>query len=178
MTKWTEDDIEQARKFVALENQSKTKEEFQDACNAIANSHAETLLSTLKTSVEDDYQELLAAAGGDADVLARKLYAHILGTGVTEQRTANDKEPVTKTSGRPPNKWGKDSMGKLVLYFCIEDKLQAMRAEGNPRPKIKDAVANVLNIPDQRRERPSNKAKISDYASRYSEVKGILKARM
>ena len=62
-----------------------------------------------------------------------------------------------------------------MLYFCIEETMQEMRAEGITHPKTKQAVARSLQITPQQQARVKNAARINDYASRYSEVKKILK---
>jgi hypothetical protein len=120
---------------------------------------------------ETSYQRLLTGFGGDADRLARMLYAYSL-----EIMPSGIEDGITnKKDGRPPDKWGRDGAGKWMFYYWIEQIRNGMRNEGTARPKIKDAVARYLKVPPQHRGRAGTEARIRDYAARYSEAKRILK---
>ena len=175
MTEWSKRDISLAKLMLALWNRSATIEDFNESCDSLMEQYAE--LVRLEAAAEADnqiefhYQALLSMAGGDTYRLSKMLYAFILDSSPAPlPNTA-----PSKSSGRPADRWGRDGAGKLMLYFCIEDTMQKMRDEGITRPKIKDAAARLLEIPEQQRHRDVNMKKINDHASRYSEAKKILK---
>lgn len=177
MAAWSADDIALARELLKLRKQSPTIKDFYGAVDAIkasddASMHAQHEARRSKR-FESSYKKLLLATNGDADRLARKLYRKLIDA--TDTRTDTVSPSTSKANGRPPNKWGRDGAGKIMFYFCIEEIMQEMRAEGISRPKVKDAVARSLGIVQQQRHRASNVAKINDHASRYSEARKILK---
>ncbi len=180
MAEWTDEDIALARQLLDLRQQSSTCADFEDQINAMAARYYEAMEAKYSAKkrkrLESGYKGLLASTGGDADVLAQVLYRELIDA---KNVNFNNASPaVLSSTGRPPDKWGRDAAGKLMLFFCIEEAMQGMRAEGIPRPKIKNAIARTLKITQQQRKLESNIAKIDDYASRYSEAKKILKGRV
>ena len=181
-SEWTAEDIQLAEDLLALSRESPTLEDFDKSADLMVSSHKETLmaqsLSLRAQEMANSYHRLLSAVGGDPNVLAKVLYAHIVETRFCTHRARQPPKSKSNATGRHPDKWGSDAAGKLMLYFCVEEIMQQMRAEGISRPKIRDAVARGLGITPRQRGRGNFEKKINDYASRYSEAKKILKGRV
>ncbi|MBP9229562.1 MAG: hypothetical protein KBF41_15955 [Azonexus sp.] len=179
MAKWTSDDIDLASELLALWNQSATPADFYKSADLMVSRHKESLIAQSQAQraewMATSYHRLLSTVGGDASYLAKMLYMHIVETRFTAHRATRPRSPK---SGRPPETWGSDGAGKLMLYFCVEEIMQQMRAEDIARPKIRDAIARGLGIARRQRGRVTIEKEIDDYASRYSEAKKILKGRV
>ncbi|MCX7143978.1 MAG: hypothetical protein NT123_23630 [Proteobacteria bacterium] len=178
MATWAAGDIALARKVFDLYKQSETFEQFENAASELMKDYENALKAKLNANIADGYSEILRCAGGNADLLARCLYEQALNRPVrTPQATVAIKAQKARGKGRPPSIWGEDGAGKLMVFFSIEEQLRKMRERGVASPKIRDAIARICGIQSDHRERPRNMAIINSYASRYSEVKKILKIR-
>lgn len=179
MPEWTSDDIDLARELLALWNQSTTPADFDKSADLMVSSHKESLIAQSQSQrvewMANSYDRLLSEVGGDPSYLAKMLYMHIVETRFCAHRASQPAKSKSNATGRPPDNWGRDAFGKLMLYFCVEDIMQQMRTEGISRPKIRDAVARGLGIAPRQRGRNSIEEQIKDHASRYSEAKKILK---
>jgi len=175
MAKWTRDEIKLARQIAALWEKSATYKQFRNTADKLMKDHENALREKLNTQIENGYQALLLNADRDTDLLARMLYRRCITRPVNVPQTAiANNNFKSQTRGRSPDTWGEGGAAKLVVYFCIEDQLRQMRTRGVARPKIRDAIARILKIKSEHCLRANNKAKINNYASRYSEVRKIL----
>lgn len=164
-----------------------TKEDFPLACELLSlveefgvdeaerildDRHQDDLRREQKSKREQMYQRLLSMAGGDAEILARVLFA----SGLESEKPPSESNGIpVPTGGRRPDKWGHDGAGKIMLYVLVNREIEKMKLEGIEKTPIRAAVARILEIPLKVQERNGNKIKICDYASRYSEAKQILK---
>jgi hypothetical protein len=172
----TSEDIDLAKELLVIWKQSSSADEFHqkvEVLEATEKAIAEIEHQQLESEqFEKSYQKLLFSAGGHADVLARELYRYAL------ELLPSDKNPLAvpaTSSGRPPDRWGREGAGRVMLYFIVEDILNEMRKQGIQRPKIQDAIAQYLGIRPECRTRNAYRLRIHDYAARYSEAKKILK---
>jgi hypothetical protein len=181
MNEWSDDDIAEAQMLAKLAMGCTTIAEvgqvFDKYFDEVKFNALTALNNSLNKSGEENYQKMLLSHGGDFELLSRKLYEISLNLlkeleEVKKQKVNNKSiKPNPKKAGRPAERWGSDSAGKLFFYFLVEFK----RQEIGPRTKIIDAIAALENIPAEKRAWATNKRKIKDLAARYSEVKKILK---
>ncbi len=168
---YSDDDIALAHTLINLGKTGLSAAELDEKAEALIQEHEEELAKRFgriqADRLEQSYLKLLAAHGGDADRLARSLFDKLTST----YTPLKESDSHQGKSGRPPSRWGEGGVGKLFVYMQVED----IRRSSNPKLKVRNAIVKLLKIPIHHLDRTSVKAKIADYAARYSEAKKILK---